>query len=80
MLKKQKLSHGDIKPENIMFQIADDKKTILPKLIDWPTITDKVDSTIATSDIYYNNPNYWDPETGKIKIKDDEQRYKNEYY
>ena len=46
-----------------MFQIADDKKTILPKLIDWPTITDKVDSTIATSDIYYNNPNYWDPET-----------------
>ena len=63
-----------------MFQISEDKKTICLKLIDWPTITDKVDPNIATSDIYYDNPNYWDPEQKKIIIKDDEQRYKNEYY
>ena len=67
-----------------MFQMDEDKniKNIVPKLIDWPTITDKVDSSVATSDVYYNNPNYWDLNTDppRVVIKDDEQRFKNEYY
>ena len=39
------------------------------KLIDWPTITDKINPKIPTTANYYNNPQRRDPKTKKYNIK-----------
>ena len=49
------------------------------KLIMWACTTDKIDPNIPHKGIYYNNPWRWDPITKRCIIKDDEERYKNEY-
>ena len=60
---QHKISHGDIKPENIIFLKDKDKNNIL-KLIDWATWTNKINSKQPNTYIYFNNPNRKrDPET-----------------
>ena len=60
--------------------IVDENGNTLLKLIDWPTITDKINPNIPNTANYYNNPWIRDPKTKKYKIKNDEERYKNEYF
>ena len=60
---QHKISHGDIKPENIIFLKDKDKNNIL-KLIDWATWTNKINSKQPNTSIYFNNPKRkWDPKT-----------------
>ena len=40
-MKQYGYSHGDIKPENIMLMIDEDQSIVF-KLVDWATITDKI--------------------------------------
>ena len=49
------LSHGDIKPENIMFTMEEDG-TIKLKLIDWATWIDIVNINQPNTPMYFNNP------------------------
>ena len=51
------------------------------KLIMWACTTDKIDPNIPQYPIYHNNPKRnRNPETKKIRLENEEQRYKNEYY
>ena len=61
------LSHGDIKPENIMFTMEEDGNIKL-KLIDWATWIDIVNINQPNTPMYFNNPKYRDPKTGKVMI------------
>ena len=62
-----------------MFTIDKDR-TIELKMIDWATWIDIVKIDLPNTPEYYNNPQLWDPKTEKVIIKNDEQRYKNEFY
>ena len=63
-----------------MLIIKEDENIEL-KLIMGACTTDKFDPNKSHNPIYHNNPKInRDPETDKIVIENEEQRYKNEYY
>ena len=52
--------------------MIDEDQSLVYKLVDWPTITDKINSKIPNTPNYFNNPSRKrDPKTNKILLEDD---------